>query len=545
LGTRKGVTLEMAKLGTPRLIDVEPTISGVATAIDRLTEASVLYDPLGQPSNFRLTVMSEAGALEGVIMLTLSTDGGRPVWADCSLAVAKDAGPEVTARLNRLLNGYTIQRIGMVSYRGKKYAPPKVGRYWRTKETSIFHDSHVVAAPAAIFGTPHVVGGAVGLRWRSTTPVFESNTVAGFTVIAAPTPAKASPRAAARGKKGKSASTVSPSVTVTPTIREAIGETDPSVTPSGSHEAPKTPATIPSPSLAVSPLPAGHPGIFRTLNPKSGMKVHVESSTRAALDAAFAGFMAGDRTSIILRGPSGAGKTITAEDLAARHGLPFWKVDVAGLRDFADWVGSVTLQTSEKGMQTGYTPSQFAEAVDAHGPYGGIPRLILLDEITRAETAGAMNALLPVLDGRGTLYVPDAHKSINIDPAVLFIGTANIGAGFTGTTVLDTAFVNRGTCWVIVDYPPTATERAILQEQGGIDATTATQLVNVASQIRKIAEIPYGVSTRQLVATARLIKHGLKPVDACIHAFVNTYDADGGADSDRAKVLAPVQAVLR
>jgi nitric oxide reductase NorQ protein len=279
------------------------------------------------------------------------------------------------------------------------------------------------------------------------------------------------------------------------------------------------------------------------------MTVHVEPKVQRKLEAAYAGFLRGERTVVALRGPSGAGKTITAEWLAQKHDLPFWKVDVAALRDFSDWVGSMSLRPGPNGdVITEFVPSQFAEAIASDGPYGGIPRIVLLDDATRAETAGAMNALIPTLDGRGSIYVPDARKSIAIDPAVFFIATMNIGSGFTGAVTMDAAVANRATGWLEVSYPSNTVEATILVEQTGVDRPSATKLVAVALQVRAMAqrgEIETGVSTRQLVATAHHVVSGLNLVEACEFGFGESYSPDGEASSERTKVLSAINAVLR
>jgi MoxR-like ATPase len=252
-----------------------------------------------------------------------------------------------------------------------------------------------------------------------------------------------------------------------------------------------------------------------------------------------------------LRGPSGAGKTLTGMNLASANGLPFAKFEVPAMRDFSDWFGTVSLKETDTGkVVTEFTPSDFCEAIRLDGPYAGLPRLILLDEFNRAETQSAMNALLAVTDGSGSVYIPDARKSIVVDPAVMWVVTLNIGAGFTGTGTLDRALANRVTDWINVDYPTLQVEVEIVSEQAAITQQVASPLVRVATQLRAMAnrgEIPEGVSTRQLVRIGKAVKHGLSAAEAYEVGFANNaaFSREGGADSDFDRIMVPVNQALR
>ncbi|MBF0476118.1 MAG: CbbQ/NirQ/NorQ C-terminal domain-containing protein, partial [Deltaproteobacteria bacterium] len=67
------------------------------------------------------------------------------------------------------------------------------------------------------------------------------------------------------------------------------------------------------------------------------------------------------------------------------------------------------------------------------------------------------------------------------------------------------------------DYPPEKIERQILIQESGVDQETADLLVRLGHRIRKLKEfgLEEGVSTRLLVYTARLIKGGINPFEAC------------------------------
>lgn len=532
-------------------------MAALGTISDRLTEVGTIGSPITQ---VRITVLTENGVLGAAVILTVADDNGQPYWADCTLVVDKDAPPEVTGRINRMLKGFAIQRTGLTTIVMRKTAPPLVGKHWRTGQISMFHAGRIIPLPVVAEGKPHVTSTSVSTLWKLTPSNIrlQSNLVHGYLPVTAQT---ARPKRATRSSGGRA--TVHQSAM--PTVAQAVAASQQaniaSTTVGGvtvsrfvAKAAPKTPRVAPkgttvAPTRSVVALPAGHPGIFRVLPPKGGTVLHVDQVVTNDLDDALAAFMQGERTMAALRGPSGAGKTLAALTLAATNGLPFAKFDMAGMRDFGDFGGMMSLRDKGNGaVETVFIPSRFVEAISADGPYAGIPRLVLLDELTRTETAASVNALTGILDDTASLYIPDAHKSIAVDPAVFFVGTANIGASFTGTVELDEAIANRASHWIVVDYPKAAAETTILVEQSGIDKADASKLVSTAAQVRAMhvrGEIAQAISTRQLVQVGKAVSRGRSLVDAFRVAFIQRLSPEGAAASDVAKVSLTVNASLR
>jgi MoxR-like ATPase len=303
------------------------------------------------------------------------------------------------------------------------------------------------------------------------------------------------------------------------------------------------PVATPIPSAPALKRPAG---IFRepgTLKP--GFKVYHEPVVEAALTRAVKRHAAGKRTVVLIGGPTGVGKSLTAREVAHREGLPFLQIDAAGMQTFADWAGAVSLDESAQGIVTRYAPSQLIEAIRADGQYAGIRRMVLIDEANRG---GALNALMTLTDGNGFLYVADARISIPVDPAVLWVLTANIGSQYGDTRPLDAALRNRVTVNLEVGYPNVKDEARMLVEQGGCSLTVAEALVKVATQVRAISasgkiSAP-GVSTRQLISAAEDVAFGATPLEAACTGFVVAYDGEGGTASERNVVLVAATAIL-
>lgn len=475
--------------------------------------------------------------MSAILLLSVGDDNGKPYWTDFSLAIAKECPPEVTSRVNRLLNGFAFNRAGLTN---SGFVAPKIGMNWRTGKVSATFRRRAFPMPVLVKANPSIManGTVIVTRWSvQTTPAaMETNIAAGFS------PLTVTPKAARKARPSKATVKTSPTATVTPEVTP--------LAPKGAKVQKFAQTVLPTTPKVKSVLPAVHPGVFAELARKP-YAVHVDSSVQRKLAAAYAGFVkTNDTTVVCFRGPSGAGKTLTAMDFASANGLPFAKFEVQGMRDFADWYGSVGLSESNGASVTAYVPSDLSVAIDANGPYGGIPRLILLDEVTRAETAGALNALLALTDGHGTVYVPDARKSIVVDSQVMFVFTANIGSGFNGALPLDTAVANRVTSWITVDYPTPSVEAKIIGEQSGVDAAMSAKFVQVATQLRAMAnrgDLPAAPSTRQLVRVGKALFNGLSAVEAYEVGFADdaALSHEGGADSDKTKAMTTINAALR
>ncbi len=539
---------QMAKLATPHLKDVAPTLTDLQSVGDRLIEVATVGAPL---SAVRITVASEQGDVQAVLLASVGDDNGTPYYTDLSVAVAKGCQPEVTARVNRLLKDFSFSRpSGPASV--NLLGSPIVGMNWRTKSVAVKYRRKAVNLPVHATTKLSVGASTISTWWnvRSTPVAMDTNLIAGF----APLSKSSAPKR--RTARGRSRS----SQPLTPTIRQQVTPLGSQQTPSGVNAAPPvTPKGVTQKAIPVAPkakpsvLPPNHPNIFAELAPKP-WAVHLSPEVTRKLEAAYAEFATSTEGPVVamLRGPSGAGKTLAAMNLAATKGLPFAKFEVAGLRDFSDWFGSVSLREVNGHVVTDYVPSNLAEAIRLDGPYGGIPRLVVLDEMTRCETPSAQNAATALHDNTGTVYIPDARKSITIDPAVLFVWTANIGSMFSSAGTLDAALANRVSHNIMVDYAEPKVEALIVGEQSGVDAAMSAKIVQVATQLRAMASrgelgSNSGPSTRQLVRVGKAVANGLTPIEAYEVGFAHeaSLSAEGGNESDIASAMRVINNSLR
>jgi MoxR-like ATPase len=283
---------------------------------------------------------------------------------------------------------------------------------------------------------------------------------------------------------------------------------------------------------------------FPVLTPKS--KVIVKAEVADDLNRVWESHIAGEREVLAVLGPTGTAKTSLAFNLAAIHNIPIMTFDAVGAREFSDWVGTTHL----RGDQTVFVPSGFLTAVDADGPYGGQFRIVLVDEVNRAESTGALNALIPMLHDYLSLYVPELNRAVAIDPAVMFVLTANRGSQYGGTIGLDAAFVDRVTSWVRMDYLEKDAEKDLVVARTGLDGQQADRLCLAAQRVREAAqrgELPEGggISTRRILIAAGKAVRGMSLHRAASLAWMGSYPDEGGSTSESTVVKSAIDAVLR
>ena len=291
-----------------------------------------------------------------------------------------------------------------------------------------------------------------------------------------------------------------------------------------------TPAPIPAPagtSQAMPPqgIPAAYVGT-----------IVLSKQARAKWEMARAVHRAGEPEVVAMIGPSGAGKTHAVHALAAAEGLDVVKFDASGVVEPGDWFGTVTLD----GSGTRFVPSDLLLAITAPGA-----RVLLIDEVNRANLR-ALNAMLPIMDGSGTVTIPQSGKRERINRAVQVVVTANIGSAFLGTEPLDEAIRTRVGTWIEVDHLTEEEEqRLLLDRVEGLSKYHADNLARLGAAIRSSATSGAHppVSTRQLLSAARKMAAGGDPRLAVEAAVLDGYLSEGGSSSERAKVRTHVAGI--
>jgi nitric oxide reductase NorQ protein len=232
----------------------------------------------------------------------------------------------------------------------------------------------------------------------------------------------------------------------------------------------------------------------------------------------------------LLAGPTGAGKTEFAIQLAARHGLKVMVMDCANIREARDFFG-------QKGASNGCTyfrKSQFWLAVERGNC------VILLDEFNRAADH-VRNSLMPLLDHRRQSFVEEVGETLKVGPGTVFIATMNEGLDYSGTHTTDKAMKDRFIRRIELSYLPEDKEiQVLLDKAPGLNKNDARKLVELANVVRSKATgfggtLSETISTRRLIAAAQdFVQMGVQSFQFTVFAH---FDASEGTNSERAQVI--------
>ncbi|MBL8388198.1 MAG: CbbQ/NirQ/NorQ/GpvN family protein [Hydrogenophaga sp.] len=223
-----------------------------------------------------------------------------------------------------------------------------------------------------------------------------------------------------------------------------------------------------------------------------------------------------NRLPVMLKGPTGCGKSRFVEYMAWRLGKPLITVACNEDMTASDLVGRYLLEANGTRWLDG--PLTTAARIGA---------ICYLDEIVEARQDTTV-VIHPLTDHRRTLPLDKKGELIEAHPDFQLVISYNPGYQSLMKD-LKQSTKQRFTAFDF-DYPPPELETAILARETGLDEASAGRLVKIGQTARALKGhgLDEGISTRLLVYAATLIKDGVAPVDACRMALVRpiTDDAD-------------------
>ena len=209
------------------------------------------------------------------------------------------------------------------------------------------------------------------------------------------------------------------------------------------------------------------------------------------------------RLPVILKGPTGCGKTRFVEYMAHRLDRPL--ITVACHEDLfaSDLIGRYLLLNDATVWMDG--PLTRAVRMGA---------ICYLDEIVEARKDTTV-VIHPLTDSRRTLHIDKKGESIQAHSDFLMVLSYNPGY----QSVLKDLKQSTRQRFVALEfhYPNPENEAAIVSRESGLDSDTALKLVLIAGKIRNIREygLTEGASTRLLIYAACLIRQGISVIEAC------------------------------
>lgn len=206
---------------------------------------------------------------------------------------------------------------------------------------------------------------------------------------------------------------------------------------------------------------------------------------------------------VLIKGPTGCGKTRFVQHMAHRLNLPLYTVACHDDLSAADLVGRHLIGSEGTWWQDGPLTRAVRE--------GGI---CYLDEIVEARQDTAV-VLHPLADDRRELFIERTGEALRAPPGFMLVvsynpGYQNLLKGMKPST--RQRFVA-----MRFDYPAASEEVRIVASEAGVTTALASTVVELGQALRRLEQhdLEEVASTRLLIFTARMIGAGMNPREAC------------------------------
>ena len=220
------------------------------------------------------------------------------------------------------------------------------------------------------------------------------------------------------------------------------------------------------------------------------------------------------RLAVMLKGPTGCGKTRFVEHMAWRLGCPLVTISCHDDLTASDLIGRFLIRHDGTAWQDGPLTRAVREGA-----------ICYLDEVVEARQDTVV-VLHPLTDYRRILPIDKTGETVEAAPGFQLVVSYNPGY----QRMLKDLKPSTRQRFVALDFdfPPAEREAAIIEREGAADRATARALVSLGHRLRGLrdrglAEVP---STRLLIAAARLIVSGISVRQACYSAVVSPLSDD-------------------
>jgi nitric oxide reductase NorQ protein len=217
---------------------------------------------------------------------------------------------------------------------------------------------------------------------------------------------------------------------------------------------------------------------------------------------------------VLIKGPTGCGKTRFIQYMAARLARPVYTVACHDDLTAADLVGRHLIGDGTTYWNDGPLTRAVREGA-----------ICYLDEVVEARKDTTV-VLHPLSDDRRILPIERTGEELAAPDEFMLVVSYNPGyqhllKGMKPST--RQRFVA-----LSFDYPDAELEREILIGESGIEEMLAKRLVNLGQSLRALKghDLEESASTRLLIYTATLIKSGFDPIDSCRAALIEPLTDD-------------------
>ncbi len=221
-----------------------------------------------------------------------------------------------------------------------------------------------------------------------------------------------------------------------------------------------------------------------------------------------------NRIPVLLKGPTGCGKTRFMEHIAWRLQRPLITVSCHDDLTAADLVGRYLIV----GGETRWADGPLSRAVRGGG-------ICYLDEIVEARKDTTV-VIHPLADNRRVLPIEKTGELLSA--ADEFCLAISYNPGYQSVLKDLKQSTRQRFVSIEFDYPQPALEADIVVKESGLDHAMAVRLVQYAGMTRNLkgSGLEEGASTRLLVHAARLMVSGIDSRSACRGAISETLTDD-------------------
>lgn len=200
---------------------------------------------------------------------------------------------------------------------------------------------------------------------------------------------------------------------------------------------------------------------------------------------------------LLLKGPTGCGKTRFIEHMAARSGRRLYTVACHDDLSAADLIGRYLL----RGGETEWVDGPLTRAVREGA-------ICYLDEVVEARKDVTV-VLHPLTDNRRTLMIDRTGEELVAPPGFMLIASYN--PGYQNVLKRMKPSTRQRFLAITFGFPDPDTEIAVVAQESGLDVGRVAPLVRLGGHIRNLSgmDLEEGVSTRLLIYAASLIAGGM------------------------------------
>ena len=210
---------------------------------------------------------------------------------------------------------------------------------------------------------------------------------------------------------------------------------------------------------------------------------------------------------LLLKGPTGCGKTRFIEHMAALSGRRLYTVACHDDLSAADLIGRYLL----RGGETEWVDGPLTRAVREGA-------ICYLDEVVEARKDVTV-VLHPLTDNRRMLTIDRTGEELHAPPGFMLVASYN--PGYQNILKRLKPSTRQRFLSITFGFPEPATEIAVVARESGLAAERVAPLVRLAGHVRALSgmDLEEGVSTRLLIYAATLMRSGMA-VEAALEAAV-------------------------